>query len=102
MALAQGRYGQGKNRQSVEQVCSETALCNLLRQVPVGGSDQTNIQPDGMVGAQALDFTILQGTEQLGLDGQGQLTNFIQKQRATLGRFKTSVRGVHERPKMPL
>ena len=44
-----------------------------------------------MIGAQRLNFTFLQGTQQLRLQAQGHVTDLVQKQGATVGQLEFSV-----------
>ncbi len=39
----------------------------------------------GLIGPQALDFAVLQRAQEFGLDGQRQLSDLIEEQRATIG-----------------
>ena len=72
------------------QVGAERAVAHMLAQAAVGGGDHAHVDPARPVRAQALDFAILQGAQQLGLYRQRQFSHFIEKQRAPLGRFETA------------
>ncbi|MNT85065.1 hypothetical protein D3C72_2251840 [compost metagenome] len=43
-----------------------------------------------LIRPQALDLAVLQGAQQFGLHAQGQLADFVEKQRAAIGRIETS------------
>ncbi|MNL33460.1 hypothetical protein D3C87_1553720 [compost metagenome] len=88
--LAQGRNRHRVHREPVIQVGPEQTFANAVRQVPVGGGDDAHIDVQRLVGAQALDLAILQRTQQLRLHRQGQFTDFVEKQRAAVGRIEAS------------
>lgn len=67
------------------------ALFHLQIQITVGGGHNANIHLS--VRRQRAESSypqILQNPQQLGLKSQIQLTNFVQEQRATVGRFDES------------
>ena len=77
------------NVQPIEQVAPKAALFNGLFQIDVGCGHQPHMHLAGGLGPQALNFTVLQHAQQLGLRRQRQVTDFIEKQRATVGALKT-------------
>jgi len=50
-----------------------------------GGSDKADIDLFDFRRANALNFAVLDDAQQLGLHGQGSLTDFIQEHRAAIG-----------------
>ena len=84
-ALAQRRYWHRVDRQAVVQVGAERAIGHQVAQAAVGGGDHAHVHAPGLVGAQALDFAVLQGAQQLGLHGQRQLAHFVKEQGAAVG-----------------
>ena len=63
-ALAQGRHLDGKNIQTVKQIAAKFVIEHTFCQVSVGRGDQTNVDLDGAVAAQALEFLVLQHPQQ--------------------------------------
>ena len=76
--------------QPVEQVFSEFASLDQLNQIPVGGRYQANIEAYLTGAAYSRGFTLLNHTQQLGLNMQGQLTYLIEKQRAVVRLLKNT------------
>ena len=70
------------------EVGTEQPIAHALLQVAVGGGDDAHIHPARLVGAQPLDFAVLQGAQQLGLDAQRQLAHLVEEQRAAIGRLE--------------
>ena len=67
----------------------------------VGGADKAHIYLHGLIGADADDLLVLQGREQLDLQGQGQVADLVEEQGAPGGDFKATgavVAGVGEGP----
>ena len=56
----------------------------------MGGGDQAHIHVNGPVASQALEFPLLDGAQELGLELQWQVTHFVQEQRALVGQFEPS------------
>ena len=72
----------------VVQILPETPRLHGRGQVVVRGADDAHIHGFFLGGAQRPHAALLDGAQQLGLHGQGQVANFVQKQRATLRRLK--------------
>ena len=87
-ALAQGGQLDRELRQTVVEVFAKAALADQLCQVAVGRRDDAHIDFVGIVGTQGPDFTLLQYAQQLGLQRQRHVTNFVQQQGAAAGRVK--------------
>lgn len=64
---------------AVEQVLSEFPFRHQLVQVGVGGTNQADIDVYRTHCPQAGDALLFDGRQQLGLHGQGQVADFIQK-----------------------
>src|SRR5208337_2707034 len=64
------------------EIFAETPGEDFGTKVAVGGSDQADIDLFDFGGADALNFAVLDDAQQLGLHGQGSLTDFIQEHRA--------------------
>ena len=69
------------------EIGTEMSLADTFRQLAVGGRDDPDVDRVRLVGAQALDFAVLQSAQQLGLDGERQFADFVQEQRAAFRRL---------------
>ena len=78
-SLAQRRNCQWKDMQPVLEIAAELALVDHLLELAVGGGDETDIHPNGAVAAEPLEFLLLDGAQQLGLQLQWYLTDFVQE-----------------------
>ena len=81
---------QANNVQPVEEIMTKSSRCDVSFQVAVGGGHQAHIHAELPAAAQALDLPVLDGTQQLGLHGQGDFPHFIQKEGALVGALETS------------
>mgnify|MGYP004259489321 CR=1 FL=1 len=66
-----------KGVEPIEQVFSELASLNQLNKVTIGGRHQTNIEAHLTDTAYSCGFTLLNYTQQFGLNVQRQLTYLI-------------------------
>ena len=87
MPVAQRRGHHLQHVQAVIQVFAKTPLLDGPLQVHMGGRQHSHIHWDRLAAAHPLDVLLLQKTQQVGLQLQRQVTDFIEKQRATMGRF---------------
>ncbi len=74
--------------QPVEQVFPETALLDLLLEVPVGGSDEARIGLDGLVAADPLELALLQHPQHLHLEIRAHVPDLVQEDGAAVGHFE--------------
>src|SRR5438094_3392197 len=74
--------------QTVEQTLSESPAFDCLLQVHIRGSQDTRIDGDQFSSPHALQLAILQKTQQLYLQGQGHLSDFIKQQRTAVSIFQ--------------
>ena len=74
--------------QAVKQVHAEAAAPHLLHQVAAGGGDNPGLHGDGLGAAHPLENLGFQDPEQLDLQGQFKLADFVQEQGAAFGHFK--------------
>src|SRR5204863_2452474 len=72
------------------QVLAEGALLHHLFEIPAGGANYPDINGMGDVRAQPLHTAFLQHTQEFGLQRQGQIADFIQENRASLGFFEAT------------
>ncbi len=76
------------NGQSVVQILPEGVFHNSLAQVFVGSGNNPDIDLLGIVTADPDDFPIFDDTQHRGLDIQGHIADFIQKNSALICQFK--------------
>ncbi len=91
---------QGKHRQPVEQVWPKTATRDFLFEIPIGSGDHPDIDAMSAIRADALNFTLLQDSQQFRLDAHRQFPDFIQKESAAIRNLELSgpiARGPGER-----
>ena len=67
------------------QVLPETAFADHGGQVAMRGGDDSQIDGDRLDAADRHDGALLNAAQQFGLNGQRQLADFIEKQRAAIG-----------------
>ncbi len=97
--LRDGRDADLDGTEAIEEILAETAGEDFGAKVAVGGSDQTDIDLFDFGRADALNFTVLDDAQQLGLHGQGSLADFVQEHRAAIGVLEqagASIRGAGE------
>ena len=75
--------------ESIVEVLAEPPLLGQLLQVAVGSSDDSDIHPYRLVAPHSLEFPLLQNAQQLDLYLRVDLTDFVQKQRASVGLLET-------------
>ena len=82
--LAQRRQRQGKNIYPVKQVLAEFIFAHARFQIAMRRHHHAHIHAHRLVAADALHFSFLQHSQQLGLHGQRHIANLIQKNRAVI------------------
>ncbi len=87
-ALTQRRQAQLCDVQTVRQVFAKPPGAGLFEQVGLGGGNDAQVHMDTLVGAQPLQFLLLQHPQQFDLLGQRHAFDFIQEQRAAVGIFQ--------------
>ncbi len=83
-ALAQGINLNGKHRKAVIKVVAEASFLNQARKVGVGGGDNAGVDVQRIGTAQALDFSFLQESQELGLHRERKVTHFVEEHGAAL------------------
>src|SRR5277367_3448524 len=73
--------------QSVEEIFAEFPLLDHLREVSIGCANQANVDAYGLVASQSLKISFLNHAQQLGLQSQSEVADFIQKQGSSIGSF---------------
>jgi hypothetical protein len=71
-----------------EQVLPEFLPLHAFLQPPVRGGNDPHIHLDRAVATHALEVAFLQYAEQFGLHGGGDLADFVQQDRAAVGKFE--------------
>src|ERR1700735_93704 len=74
--------------QSVEQIFSEAALANQLRQIFVGRRKNTDVYFDCLGAAETHKFALLNHTQKFGLRFGADGRNFVKKNRSLVSDFK--------------
>ncbi len=68
------------------QVAAERPLADHFRQVPIGAGQEAGIHLDGNRLAHRHHLLLLQHAQQLGLEAEGDIADFIEEDRAAVGR----------------
>ena len=86
--LAQRRNDDREDPQAEVEVGPELSPGQQFFQVPVGGGDDADIDADGLRPADPFDLFFLQHPQQAHLGFPGQLSDFVQEDRASVGPFE--------------
>ena len=86
--LAQRGQPDGDDVEPVKQIAAKAAVGHLGFQVAVGGHHNAHVDLDFALAAQPYHGAFLQGAQELGLHGQRQVTNFVQKNGALVRLLK--------------
>ena len=86
--LPQGRHGDGDYVEPVVQVLPEGALRDLFLQIGVGEGQEPDVQLNGSGAADTGDLLGLDGPQQLYLQVDGHVPDFVQQQGAVVGVLK--------------
>ena len=90
-ALCQRGHAQFERADAKVQIFTKLAPANGVAQILVGGGNHPHVEVSHPLTAQAYQHALLQHAQQLGLQVNWHLGNFIQKQRAALGLFKQAL-----------
>src|SRR5438094_146284 len=85
LAFPQGRNADWKHVQPVIEIASKFPSGNHLFKIAVRGGYEANVNFASKRASQAFELPLLQCPQQLGLDFNRNVSNFIQKQRALIG-----------------
>ena len=91
LAFAQSRQPDRDHVQAIKQILAKRALIDGFLQVPVGCCNDARVNPGSDVAAQCLDLPLLQRAQELHLQFQGQLADFVEKHRSAAGGGKQSL-----------
>jgi hypothetical protein len=89
-AFAEWRDLNGKYIQAIVKVATELPAPDHLHQIAMCGCYQPNINLMRAGAAEALKLSFLENPQQLGLQGEGKIADFIEKQCPRVGHFKPS------------
>src|SRR5262245_7987445 len=70
---------------AIEQVLAKAALFDSAPEVGVGRRDHAHVQPHRFHATDAVDLPLLQNPQQLGLELERQVSDFVQKDGAAVG-----------------
>src|SRR5437879_3972917 len=86
--LTQGRDINGENAEAVVQVEAKTACFGLSQKIAITGGDQTDLDASRPLVPHSLELAFLKDPQQLALQVQRDLPNFIKKQRALVSQLE--------------
>ena len=72
----------------VVEVLAKGAARDPVSQVAVGGGHHAHVDPSALVLAHAPDLPLLQGSQELDLHAGRDLADFVEQQRAAVGRLE--------------
>ena len=89
-ATAQGGHFQFDNVEPEKQIVAEISAGDGGVKILVSRGDHANVDLDWLVAADALEFALLQHSQQLRLQPRRELANFIKKNCAAIGKLQTA------------
>ncbi len=85
-----GEFDDGALDAEVE-VFAEGFVADGVEEIFVGGGEEADVDFDGVVGAEAGDFAVLQDAEEFGLHGEGHVADFVEEEGAAVGVFEAAL-----------
>src|ERR1035438_6297335 len=89
-ALAQRRDRERENVEPVIEVGAELPFLHHQREVAVGGGHQAGVGADGAGTAEALEFALLEDAQELGLQLERNLSDFVEEHGAAVCQLKAA------------
>src|SRR5713226_3905535 len=89
-ALPQRWQWDRKHIQTVVEVATKFVALHHVNQIPVGRSYEANVYLVSPAAAQALEFLLLQHTQQFGLQRQWNVSHLVQEQSPFVSQFETT------------
>src|SRR5262249_10913637 len=89
-ALAQRRHVHLHGAQAEVEVLAEAAFGYGVGQVAIGGGDDAQVQFEHLVGPDPLHLVFLENAQQFHLDGEGQVGDLVEEDRAAVGNLELS------------
>ena len=80
-------FSHGNHYGTIKEIFSKAPCPDFIHQVTVGSGNDPHIYFDGLVFPNTLKLAFLKCTQQLALLGHRNLTHFIKKQGATIGKI---------------
>ena len=80
----------GHDIDAIKEVFAELAFLDHFGKVAVGGASQADVDGEAGVAAKALDAAFLQNAEKLGLQGEAQVANLVEKKSAAFGSLEAA------------
>ncbi len=90
-AIAQRRQLNRDHVQAIEEVLAERAVSNHAREVGIRCGDDADVHFDRLIIAHSLELAFLQGAKQLHLQRRAHGAHFVEKQRALVCLFESSL-----------
>ena len=84
-AFAQRGDGEADDVQAVEEVLAKPSLLDQVIQTAVGGGDDADVDGERRRLAEGADLARLEKAQQLRLQVEAELADFVEKERAALG-----------------
>ena len=81
--------------QAVKQILAKGFFFHQALQVSVRGGHDAHIHADALAAAHPLQFALFNDVQNFRLAFQGHVADFVQKERAARGLFKTARAGLH-------
>jgi hypothetical protein len=83
--FAHWRRSHAKDAQAVEQVLAEAALGDVALEIMMGSGENAYVDLDGLVVADAPDFTLIQDAQQARLQIGRAIPDLVEEERAAVG-----------------
>src|SRR4030095_15529592 len=88
--LPQGWNVNRKNIQAVKQIFAKFLLLNHLSEVAIAGCDQTGIGVNSPCASQPLEFSLLEHTQQLGVQLDGNIPDLVEEYLAAVRQLEAA------------
>lgn len=89
-AFAERRQVNGKNVEAVVKIAAEFLVLDGADEIAIAGGEDAGVDADSSGSTEALELLILEHAQQLGLELEGNFSNFIKEKSATVGEFEAS------------
>src|SRR5208283_5405088 len=86
--FAQRRDIDRNHVEAVVEVLAKRSIFERGAQIAVGSGEKANVDFDGACAAEPLELALLQHAEKFDLDGGRHVSDFIEKERALIGKFE--------------
>ena len=79
-----------KNLQTVQEICAKLTLADGLIQVSIRGRDDADVDADRLAASDRFELLLLEDAQQLHLCVEGQLSDFVQEERAAVRQLESA------------